>query len=365
VLLLDPSGSHLVATAACGIEEEVRQGVRIPLGKGFAGRVAARREPLVLEDLTPATVHNPLLLERGIGALLGAPLLVGGTVLGVLHIGTLSPRRFTEDDVQLLQLAADRIALVTQTSLSRGERSAAVALQRSLLPTALPDVPGIELASRYVPGEGEVGGDWYDVFLLPSGRLYIVVGDIVGRGLRAAITMGRLRTIFRSHALDCQDPAEVLHRVDRNMQHFEPDVMATALCALLDTDGGTLWVSTAGHPPPVLAGLDEPADFVAAAHDLPLGVDITRPRSAATVTLRAGTSVCFYTDGLVERRDENLDAGLDRLRAVMAPRSAEALCAAVMAEMVGHDHVADDIAILTLTRTPDDEGGPRSAGGGG
>ena len=360
VLLLDPSGSHLVATAACGIDEEVQQGVRIPLGKGFAGRIAARREPVVLEEVTSATVHNPILLARGIKALLGVPLLISGTVLGVLHVGTLSARRFSDEDMQLLRLVADRVALATQTNLSRGERSAAVALQRSLLPTKLPAVPGIELSARYVPGEGEVGGDWYDVLLLPAGRLCIIVGDIAGRGLPAAITMGRLRTTFRAHALDCQDPAELLHLVDRNLRHFEPEAMATAVCAVVSPDRETLRVSTAGHPPPVIVGPGEPAAFVPTAHDLPLGVDPLRPRNALTVTLAVGTSVCFYTDGLVERRDENLDIGMERLVRAMSSGDPETICATVMAAMVGRDHVTDDVAILALVRTAIDCGAPHS-----
>jgi phosphoserine phosphatase RsbU/P len=369
VLLLDPSGSHLVATAAFGIDEEVQQGVRIPLGKGFAGRIAARREPVVLEEVSSATVHNPLLLARGIQALLGVPLLVGGTVLGVLHVGTLYPRRFSDEDVQLLQLVADRIALAAQSSLTRSERSAAAALQRSLLPTALPAVDGVELAARYVPGEGEVGGDWYDVFVLPTGGLCIIVGDIMGRGLAAAITMGRMRTTFRALALDCQDPAELLRRVDRNLRHFDAGAMATAVCAVVDPLREELRVSTAGHPPPVLAGPGGAADFIPAAHDLPLGVDADRPRHVTAATVPAGTSVFFYTDGLVERRRESLDVGMDRLLRVMTPGEGvepgdgmvpgdpERICAAVMAEMVGRNPSADDIAILALVR----EGAARGA----
>ncbi len=362
VLLLDPSGTHLVATAACGIDEEVQQGVRVPLGKGFAGRIAAERRPVVLDQVNANTVHNPLLLARGIRALLGVPLVIGGVVLGVLHVGTLSSRRFADDDVHLLQLVADRIALVTQTSLSRGERSAATSLQRSLLPAALPDVPGIDLAARYVPGDGEVGGDWYDVFALPTGRLCIIVGDVAGRGLPAAITMGRLRTTFRAHALDCQEPAELLHRVDRHLQHFDPGVLATAVCAVVDPGQHTLRVSTAGHPPPVLADPDGPAVFIGAAHDVPLGVDAGRPRSAVTVALPVGASVCFYTDGLVERRDESLDDGLDRLRRAVAPQAAESVCAAVMAKLVGHNRSTDDIAILTLSRRAGHGGSAHRAG---
>ena len=118
VLLLDGSAGQLVATAASGIEEEVRQGVRIPLGAGFAGRVAASREPVILATVDHTTVRNPLLVDRGIKSLLGVPLLVGGNVIGVLHVGSLSGRRFGQQDVELLQLAADRAALALHSLMA-------------------------------------------------------------------------------------------------------------------------------------------------------------------------------------------------------------------------------------------------------
>ncbi len=151
------------------------------------------------------------------------PLLISGTVIGVLHVGTLAPRRFTDDDVSLLQIAADRVASATQSRRVEVDRAAAAVLQRSLLPARLPVVPGLELAARYVPAEsGGVGGDWYDVFTLPSGWLCIVIGDVVGRGFVAADVMGRLRSGLRGYALLGGDPTEVLGRLDQQVQHFEP-----------------------------------------------------------------------------------------------------------------------------------------------
>jgi sigma-B regulation protein RsbU (phosphoserine phosphatase) len=202
VLLLDVSGRQLIATAASGLEEEVSQGVRIPVGRGFAGRIAAERRPVILDRVDHGTVLNPLLLEKGIRSLAGVPLLAQGTVIGVLHIGTLQNRVFTPDDAALLQLAADRAALAVQSLRSREDQAAAVALQRSLVPSALPEVRGVESAARYVPGSGRVGGDWYDVFVLPSGQLGLVVGDVAGSGLGAAVIMGRIRSTLRAYALE-------------------------------------------------------------------------------------------------------------------------------------------------------------------
>ncbi len=147
VLLLDSSGRQLIATAASGLEEEVRQGVRIPLGQGFAGRIAAGRRPVILEHVDHGNVLNPILLDKGIQSLVGVPLLVHGAVIGVLHVGTVRNRVFTADDAALLQLAADRAALAVQSLRSREDRAAAAALQRSLLPSALPVVTGVEAAA--------------------------------------------------------------------------------------------------------------------------------------------------------------------------------------------------------------------------
>ncbi|HYF45428.1 MAG TPA: GAF domain-containing protein, partial [Acidimicrobiales bacterium] len=167
ILLLDANGTGLVATAARGIEEEVRQGVSVPLRKGFAGRVAAEKRPVVLDRVDETTVVNPLLVSKGIKTMLGVPLLDAGRVVGVLHVGSLTPRQFDESDVQLLQLVADRVTGAVGSRLARMERDAAVSLQRGLLPPKLPEVPGLELSARYVPGGGKaIGGDWYDVFAL-------------------------------------------------------------------------------------------------------------------------------------------------------------------------------------------------------
>ncbi len=350
VLLLDQSGSQLVATAARGIEEEVQQGVRISLRKGFAGRIAAEKQPVILDEVNATNVQNPLLLRRGIRSLLGVPLLNGGTVLGVLHVGTLHPRRFTEEDCHLLQLVGDRVALATQARISQTERTAAAALQRSLLPPALPSVAGLEFAARYVPGDGSVGGDWYDVFTLPSDRLCIVMGDVAGSGLTAAVTMGRLRTVVRACALDLDDPALILAKVDEHIRHFEPKTMATVLCATLEPDQQTLLISTAGHPPPALARPDADAELLEVHHDLPLGIDQSWPRHTTGTRLTPGSTICFYTDGLVERRDASLDDGFDRLCKAMTTDHAERLCAVIMSQLVGRDQVNDDIAILTVSR---------------
>jgi serine phosphatase RsbU (regulator of sigma subunit) len=351
VLLLDPSGQYLVATAARGIEEEVRQGVRIPLGKGFAGRIAASKSPVILEQVDHSNVLNPILREKGIRSLLGVPLMSGGVALGVLHVGSLTSRLFTREETELLQLAADRVALATQARQVQVSRAAAGTLQRSLLPAKLPAVHGLEFASRYAPGGGgEVGGDWYDVFDVPSGHIYVVVGDVAGRGIDAAVAMGRLRTALRAYALQTSDPADLLARLDAHVRHFEPGVMATVLCAVLAPSHDHLVASSAGHPPPVTTSPYAGAQVVDVPPDLPLGVDSTRPRRVTPIELPAGHALFLYTDGLIERRGLSPDVGIERLCTALCPGPADAICGKVMFELLGPDSPDDDVAVLLLSR---------------
>jgi phosphoserine phosphatase RsbU/P len=352
VLLLDRKAGQLVATAASGLEEEVRQGVRIPLGIGFAGRIAAQGRPVILPQVDRSNVINPILVDKGIRSLMGAPLLADGIVVGVLHVGTLSPRAFTSADTDLLQLAADQAALVVQALTARLDSAAAAALQRSLLPAALPAIDGLDMAARFVPGSGAVGGDWYDVFRLPSGSICAVIGDVTGTGLNAAVIMGRMRSSLRSYALETDDPADVLDRLNRKMHHFEPDAMATVLCAMISPGLDQVRMSCAGHLPPLLAEPGRPTQPVGVVADLPIGLSSPAPRRVSTASLPPGAALCLYTDGLVERRDRPIDEGISRLCAAAAAVAPEDACVSAMGAMSGYIPHADDVALLILRRRP-------------
>ena len=353
ILLLDPAGRQLIATAASGLEEEVIQGVRIPVGGGFAGRIAAGRRPVILDRVEHGAVLNPLLLQKGIRSLVGVPLLASGAVLGVLHAGTLRDRVFTADDAALLQLAADRAALAVQSLRVREDHAAALALQRSLVPSTPAAAAGTEVAARYVPGSGHVGGDWYDAFTLPSGRLGLVVGDVAGSGVAAAVIMGRMRSALRAYALEFPDPAEVLQKLDYKMQYFEEnEVMATVAYAVFDRDSGQLAISSAGHLPPVAAAPGQGGAIAKIAVDPPIGVADSHRRQAETLTLVPGSVLCLYTDGLVERRGEPVDDGLARLCQAVTPGPPEDICVSVMQSLVGRQPAGDDIALLVLRWLP-------------
>ena len=351
ILMMDVHARQLVATAAKGLEEEVRQGFRVSVGRGFAGRVAAGRVPVVLDEVTARDVVNPLLLEKGIRSLLGVPMFLAGELVGVLHVGTLTPRHFTDDDIRLLELVAERASQVGRIRSRRLDQQAALALQRSLLPTRLPSVPGIEMAARYIPGhELGIGGDWYDVFTLPSDWLGVVIGDVSGHGLSSAVVMGRVRSALRAYALICDDPADALTLLDRKVHHFETGTLTTALYAMISPDRSRVLLSLAGHLRPVLAVPDQPPVLATAPVDLPLGIgspDSIRRRTE--IALPAGAALVCYTDGLVERRGEYIDAGIDRLVSATEPDDTEKMCTTIMAR-AGAERPTDDIALLIVRR---------------
>jgi serine phosphatase RsbU (regulator of sigma subunit) len=270
----------------------------------------------------------------------------------VLHVGRLDDRPFNDQDVELLKVVADRVAGATQARTSAIERAAAGLLERSLLPEKLPNCPGLELAARYVPAEGEaIGGDWYDLFTLPSGQLWIVVGDVAGHGIRASIVMGRIRTALRAYTLLDLPPEEVLELVDRKVEHFEIGTIATVACAVSDPPYDTMTVALAGHLPPVVVASGAPAALAAVSPDPPLGCGWAGRRSSTVLATAPGTLAAFYTDGLVERRGEPINVGLDRLCAAISPAHPYVVTGDLMHQLVGTTIAHDDIALVVIRRT--------------
>jgi signal transduction protein with GAF and PtsI domain len=222
VLLLDANGADLVPAATVGFDEAALNPALL-LADGFAGRIAASGQPATVDRLTSDPVAFGVLDEQQLDTMVGVPMIVNGRTVGVLQVGSRRSRTFTGDDIELLRLVADRAGNAAQVRLSQLDRNATLALQRSLLPSRPTPIPGLDLAARYVPGaQVGVGGDWYDTFTLPSGHIGLVIGDVAGNGLRAAIVMGRIRSALRAYALAFDDPAEVLHRLDSKIQLFEP-----------------------------------------------------------------------------------------------------------------------------------------------
>jgi anti-sigma regulatory factor (Ser/Thr protein kinase)/putative methionine-R-sulfoxide reductase with GAF domain len=352
ILLIDEERDELVARAAKGIEEEVEAGVRIPIGQGFAGRIAAERVPIFIADVNHADVLNPILREKGIRSMLGVPLIVEGQLIGVMHVGSLTPREFGQRDLAILELAAARAAPGIERArlyyaLER-EHHVAMVLQRSLLPKRITDVPGVAVAARYLPARDEVGGDWYDVIELPGGLLGVAIGDVVGHGVRAASLMGQLRTALHAYALTGNGPGRTLELVDRYVQSVGEGLMATSAYAVFDTDTGKVRYATAGHLPPVVISPtgSRALEIPSAA---PIGAFPYGSCPEHEFTLNSGDTLMLYTDGLVERRGVPLNEGIDELvAAVGGAESADEACERALERLVPDHGLADDVAIVAL-----------------
>jgi phosphoserine phosphatase RsbU/P len=359
VLMLDPTRSILEPVATAGLGRRARASARIPYGEGFAGRIAAQRTPVILQEVTRANVINPVLHGRGVHSLAGVPLLDGATLVGVLHVGSIAPRRFTDADLaELRELAADLVRF-SRAGRSTSENSAALALQSSLVPAIPAVIAGLDIAARYIPAEGSIGGDWYDVFPLPGDRIGIAMGDVMNHGLPAAVVMGRLKSALRAYALVSPDPAEVLGLLDRKIAHFEPESLASVIYGVSTAPYDSITFSNAGHWPPIVAHPDIEAFSVEAPSGLLLGVEPDMPRESFTIPFDPGSALCLFTDGLLEipqiepdgppqgRRDPF--AVLPRLLGCVSTTDpAELTCNCIIADVIDGRPNPDDIAVLVI-----------------
>jgi PAS domain S-box-containing protein len=356
LLLLEDDGTmSLVADDGVTDPDRVQH---VPADAGLAGRVVASGEPVLLQDPTPEEMAEPLVLETGISSMLGVPLVAHGEMIGVIEIGVHGPRRLGPEDVDLLRLTADRVALAVDHARAFGrEHRIAETLQRSLLPQTLPTLPGIELGARYLPAasESEVGGDWYDAIALEGGRVLLVMGDVSGKGLAAASALGALRNAIRASAFDGNSPAEIAERVNRFVL-ADPthEQMATLVLAAFDPVNGRLaWVN-AGHPPPLTLDPDGAPRFLVGARSVPLGVLPFPAYEEEVTTLEPGGTILLYTDGLIERRGEHLDTGLELLASAAGDGALEpdAICDRLLAAAVPGGEPSDDVAVLALCHVP-------------
>jgi hypothetical protein len=361
VLELDPGSRHLVTVVTDCAARVSPVHHRVPLGRGLAGTVALAAAPVALGEIADDALVNPLLIQLGVRSVLGVPIFRGSELSGVLKLGTFQQHDFGPDEI----VAAERMAVVVGSALEEyfaaDDRVAALALQRSLVPTRLPDIAGLDLAGRYIPGEGGVSGDWYDVFTLPGGAVGMAMGDVAGHGLPASVVMGRLRSALRAYALEYDDPAEVLSHLDAKIMHFEPGAMATALYAVSQPPFETMHLSSAGHFLPIVVRAD--GDVVQVEHpvNLPLGVDLDVRRTSSEIRLEPDGSLVMFTDGLIERRTrstprsldvfDTIDSALDELRALLRTGDADRMASAVLDAMLTIEPPSDDVALLIVRRT--------------
>ncbi|MER5744694.1 SpoIIE family protein phosphatase [Streptomyces sp. NPDC002225] len=314
---------------------------------------------------------DPEVAERiraqGFHSMLSVPLHARGTVLGMVNFwraGDSPP--FDDADLSFAEELVARAAVgVDNARRYTREHALAVTLQRSLLPRGLPQQSALDVAYRYLPAHEGVGGDWFDVIPLSGARVALVVGDVVGHGLHAAATMGRLRTSV--HNFSSLDPApdellwhldELVARIDRDeIEDGDAEIVgATCLYAIYDAVTGNCSVARAGHPGPALVLPDGTVEFPEVPTGLPLGIG-GMPFEATDFHVPEGSRLVLYTDGLVERRGRDIDVGIDRLReALTGPdRTPEETCDAVLDALLG-ERPDDDVALLVArTRTLDPE----------
>jgi serine phosphatase RsbU (regulator of sigma subunit)/anti-sigma regulatory factor (Ser/Thr protein kinase) len=292
-------------------------------------------------------------LLSGVSMLL-LPLVSRGVMLGFfVCVRRVGFRRFDAYDIEIgMEFAARAAIFMDNAQRYSRERATALTLQRAMLPTGLSAPSSVEVRHRYLPGSKliEVGGDWYESIALPGGRVALVVGDVAGHGVRAAVTMGRLRTAIHTLAMLELPPAESLQQLNELMQELgtrEPH-FATCVYAVFDAVAGTCEVASAGHLPPLLVRPDGTNELLDVSPAPPLGVG-TGPIQSRTLPVEDGSLLVLYTDGLVEKRTQDIDVGLNRLRDIFTPATVdlplEELCRATLAGVYA-DQQRDDIAVL-------------------
>jgi serine phosphatase RsbU (regulator of sigma subunit) len=297
----------------------------------------------------------------GWAGVLSVPLQTRAGRLGGLNLYSRSAGAFGAAEAAVSEALAEQVAVaLTNARDFRQQQGAATSLQRSLLPPQLPELPGLDFAARYHPASTgiNVGGDWYDVLRLPSGHVALVIGDVAGHGLAAATTMAQLRTAVRAYALEGHEAVEVINLVDSFLQAVDAEAYATCCYVVLDPALGDVRWCNAGHPDPLVLTRDGCVRPLAGAGHRPaLGVPhVPRTAGAGATVLPRGARLLLFTDGLIERRRESLDVGIDRLArsaAVLGSEGAdlEAWCGDVVAAQVGDREVGDDVAVLAVELT--------------
>lgn len=318
--------------------------------------------PVITDEIRVAVAQTPehlrILRQLPLHSALVMPLAARGHVLGAISLIREGEERFAHTEYGLAEEISRRAGMaLDNASLYERERLAAITLQQSLLPRALPTLPGAHCAARYVPGAAgtEVGGDWYDVIPLSEDAAVYVVGDVMGRGIAAAAIMGQLRSAVRAYSLDEHSPAEIIQRVDRMVNTLDDPPITTCVVARYNGTTRELQIATAGHLPPVLVHRSGAAEVISLDPGLPLGVG-GAVFSETAMALDVGASLLLFTDGLVENPDQAVDEGLARLteaatNAVREGSTTEQIADAVLKRMRRDDEHDDDTALLILSIT--------------
>jgi PAS domain S-box-containing protein len=359
LLLVDRSGDALLEHTTVGVETGGPD-EPVPLGAGIAGTIASTVRPVVIDDLSTRTPVRHWLADH-MASLMGAPLVYRGRVRGVIHVASRTSRHFSDDEVQVLTLAANRVASALERAALYDSRSAmASALQRSLVPTSLPHVAGMEMAAIYRPfsPNDEIGGDFYDVFPHGGGTWGVVVGDVSGKGPDAAAVMGLAAHTIRAIAPYEARPSTVLRALNDALLR-EERVAAERFCTACQlrvhpsADHLRVTVCLAGHPRPMLVHGDGAVAPVGEPGTL-LGTFDDPTLHDVSLDLRPGDAIVTYTDGLIERRGIGIDDGervLAGLLRAHAGEPADDLQRAIEAELLGSAEPDDDVAVVVVRKT--------------
>ncbi|MGW1373726.1 SpoIIE family protein phosphatase [Streptomyces sp. NPDC002446] len=375
---------------------QVGEVIRFAPGTPMASSLESGR-PVLVDDMRSSDewrgqdpTATQRILDAGIRSVISVPLQARGVVLGLAGFWrSEASGGFEEEDLSFAEELAARAAVAIDNARRyTREHALAVTLQRSLLPQTLPAQSALEVAHRYLPAQAGVGGDWFDVIPLPGARVALVVGDVVGHGLHAAATMGRLRTAVHNFSALDLPPDELLNHLDELVSHIDTDEAraadaaadgrraadeevvwpgvsseaggtgpdggrtgitgATCLYAIYDPVGGRATLARAGHPGPALVRPDGTVTYPDVPVSPPLGLGGSMPVETAELTLVEGSRLVLYTDGLVEDRDRDIDTGLELLHTALASgadRTPEQTCTAVLDAMLP-EHPSDDIALL-------------------
>ena len=355
VALLAEDGRYVLAgigSANLATEVETRRWVGEPLQGALQSAVEAvvgSRDLLVLER--PGAFSDPWMRDVAPGAAMLVPLLSGETAVGVLALVRETGRSYDPDDVGIVREFARRAALsLDHARRYQRERSTADALQRAMLPSQLPQIPGVKFSASYsAASESQrVGGDFYDAFALPDGRVAVTIGDVTGHGLEAAVIMGEIRQSLRAASMESTEPHAILDRASRLLVANGRTVFVTAIVGVLDMATGWFTYATAGHPAPLLD--DGLRIRRLPGGGLPIGL---RDDEGVDIALRlhAPCTLVLYTDGLLEFSRDLADAErrIETAIRALVTTDCEHLANAVMKDVLGDDQANDDIAILTVS----------------
>ncbi|SFP70142.1 PAS domain S-box-containing protein [Geodermatophilus dictyosporus] len=367
VFELDDTGRDLRLLALTGSAPEAeQQWSRVPLSAPLAVTTAVtERRPLWIEDMAdwPGARGGlddgqaSSLAAFGLASTVALPLVVAGRVVGVVGVGFPEVRRLGAPERGMLLAVAEQCAqALDRARLYRAQQAIASTLQRDLLPQQLPRLDRLALAAEYLPGAAgsSAGGDWYDVVELDGGRVAVAVGDVVGQGPAAAAVMGQLRSALSAALLQGSPPAAALELLDRFAARLPGARASTAACLVLDCETGSVRWARAGHLPPLLLA-DGTATLLEDGAGAVLGAPGRRPYTEGSTVVAPGATLLLYTDGLVERRGESLDTGLERLTATAAELAAAdpgRLTRALLAEVLDDSTPPDDVAVIAARLTP-------------